>query len=145
MRIHGLQSNLGQISIKAQKSYMGESFRQVMEQHTKMNTTQKELNPVCLRTAIKAYKDEKLTGLTDEDREIIEERINLYLKYNPIKTEADLMLFKLFVRNLKREFGFKGEIDYMLTAHIGSGNRFSINTDVKIQEQTNFPEIKIAN
>lgn len=67
--------------------------------------------PMSLKDAIKAYRDEKLTGLTDEEIEEIEKEARLYLQQFPIKTDADRAAFNTFIKSLLKKFGFKGDID----------------------------------
>lgn len=67
--------------------------------------------PLSLNKAIKAYQDERLTGLTDEEREEIERRAKEYLKKNPIRTEQDREVYNQYVKSLLKKFGFKGDMD----------------------------------
>lgn len=67
--------------------------------------------PMSLKDAIKAYRDEKLTGLTDEEIEEIEKEARLYLQQFPIKTDADRAAFNTFIKSLLKKFGYKGDID----------------------------------
>lgn len=79
----------------------------------------KNNDPLSLKKAIKAYQDERLTGLTDEEREEIERRSKEYLEKNPIKTEQDRNAFNEYVKSLLKEFGFKSNIDEFAAAMAG--------------------------
>jgi hypothetical protein len=76
----------------------------------KMKNTSNEDNPLSLKAAIKAYYDEKLTGLTDEEKAKIEEECKAYLEANPIENESDVEAFNRFVESLFRKYGFKGDV-----------------------------------
>lgn len=67
--------------------------------------------PLSLKKAIKAYKDNILTGLTDEEKEEIERLAREYLKERPTKTNHDREAFNNYVKSLLRKFGYKGDTD----------------------------------
>lgn len=68
-------------------------------------------NPLSLKKAIKAYKDEMLTGLTDDEKEEIERLAKEYLKEKPLETQEDKDSFNMYIKSLLKKFGFKGDID----------------------------------
>lgn len=63
-----------------------------------------------LKEAIKAYRDEYLTGLTDEEREEIEKLAKAYLEKHPIRTEGDRAAFDDYIKSLLKQFGYKGDV-----------------------------------
>ena len=63
-------------------------------------------DPLCLKVAIKAYKDKMLTGLTDEDKEEIKKRIQAYLQEHTVETEEEMAAFLAFVKSLYAEVGY---------------------------------------
>jgi len=63
-------------------------------------------DPLCLKVAIKAYKDKMLTGLTDEDKEEIKKRIQAYLQEHTVETEEEMAAFLAFVKALYAEVGY---------------------------------------
>lgn len=67
-----------------------------------------------LTTAIKAYKDEYFTGLTDEEREEIKKKLKAYLLEHPIKNDADRNLYTQYYKNLLKEYGYKGNPDELI-------------------------------
>ncbi len=72
-----------------------------------------------LTEAIKAYKDEYLTGLTDEERAIIEKEIKNYLKSLPKGQKVDAEALNQFVIKLLRQYGFKGDLHEMGATLLG--------------------------
>ena len=64
-----------------------------------------------LSAAIKAFWDEILTGLTDEERAEIEKLCKEYLDKNPLKNAEDVAAFNMFVESLLKKYGFKGDTD----------------------------------
>lgn len=78
-------------------------------------------DPLSLKVAIKAYKDEWLTGLTDKELEEINKEAEKYLKAFPIKTDADRAAFNTFIKSLLKKYGYKGDIDeYAATLAAGA-------------------------
>ena len=69
-----------------------------------------------LRRAIKGFKDQHLTGLTDDDKEEIKRRAKAWLDANPIETPQQRDAFNNYIRTLLRKFGFKGDFDYFISA-----------------------------
>lgn len=66
--------------------------------------------------AIKAYRDEYLTGLTDEEKEEIDKKVKAYLKEKPVKNNADRESLKMYIRSLLMECGFKGKCEDSIAA-----------------------------
>ncbi|HHX59979.1 MAG TPA: hypothetical protein GX707_04450 [Epulopiscium sp.] len=64
-----------------------------------------------LTKAIKDYKDEYLTGLTDEERAKIDEEIKAYLEQHELKTEQDRNKLNSFIKRLLKKYGFKGDYE----------------------------------
>lgn len=57
--------------------------------------------------AIKAYKDEKLSGLTDEEREKIDEELRKYVNSEGATAEG----FQALAKSLLKKYGYKGDIE----------------------------------
>lgn len=72
-----------------------------------------------LAKAVKAYQDEKLTGLTDDERDEIKKRVDKYLKEHPIQTKQDHDALCNYVKSLMKKFGFKGDLDEGAAAILG--------------------------
>ena len=83
------------------------------------NSKQKEHLSNPLTQAIKDYKDEYLTGLTDDEREQIRKEIKAYLDSIPKGQKADPNKLKDLVADLLKQYGFKGDIDDMGQTLIG--------------------------
>lgn len=62
-----------------------------------------------LTRAIKDYQDEYLTGLTEEERDKINEEVKAYLEEHEIKTEQDRNKLNSFIKSLLKKYGFKGD------------------------------------
>jgi uncharacterized protein involved in exopolysaccharide biosynthesis len=79
-----------------------------------------------LKQAIKDYKDESLTGLTDEERKKIDDEVKAYLKEllkkrpNGVLTEEDIAAVRDFIQSLLKKYGAKdkGE-DMVMAAYLG--------------------------
>ena len=61
--------------------------------------------------AIKAYKDECLTGLTEEELKAIRKEIKDYLDSLPKGTKPDANALRKFINSLLKKYGFKGRFD----------------------------------
>ena len=61
--------------------------------------------------AIQNYKDECMTGLTEEERKKIQQEIKAYLDAVPEGQKVDFAKLKDFIAKLLHEYGFKGDID----------------------------------
>ena len=68
--------------------------------------------------AIKDYKDQFLTGLTDDEREKIKQKIREYIESIPKGQKLDLAALNALVSSLLKQFGFKGNIDDMIQSLI---------------------------
>lgn len=78
---------------------------------TSPKTSQKADTENIMAVAIKAYKDELLTGLTDEEREEIEKKISEYVKALPENVPIDRQNLNSFIKGLLLQYGFKGDCD----------------------------------
>lgn len=72
-----------------------------------------------LTQAIKDYKDEYLTGLTDKEREEINKRIKEYLGSIPEGQKVSYEELRSLVASLLSKYGYKGDIDAMAKTLIG--------------------------
>ena len=61
--------------------------------------------------AIEAYKDEMLTGLTEEERAAINALVKAYMEKHPIKTKADKEALVQYIKGLLKDYGYKGDYD----------------------------------
>lgn len=61
--------------------------------------------------AIKAYKDECLTGLTEKELKAIRKEIKDYLDSLPKGTKPDANALRKFINSLLKKYGFKGRFD----------------------------------
>ena len=82
-----------------------------MASTTSPKTSQKADTENIMAVAIKAYKDELLTGLTDEEREEIEKKISEYVKALPENVPIDRQNLNSFIKGLLLQYGFKGDCD----------------------------------
>ncbi len=106
------------------------------------NYTKNDKDPLSIKVAKKAYMDEKLTGLTDEEKEEIEKRCKAYLKENPINTKEDLQFYLDYIKSLLKEFGFKGDYESFAKAFANSSEKnddidSSFNMDIVHQFNKN--------
>lgn len=69
--------------------------------------------------AIQDYKDEMLTGLTEDERKLIETEIRTYLKENKEKGKIDKKALDNLIKDLLRKYGFKGNREEFEGAVIG--------------------------
>ena len=69
--------------------------------------------------AIQNYKDECMTGLTEEERKKIQQEIKAYLDAVPEGQKVDFAKLKDFIAKLLHEYGFKGDIDDLCMSLIG--------------------------
>ena len=79
------------------------------------------------KNAIKAYEDEYITGLTDEEREKIKEEIARYKKENKLDSKEDYEALNKFVEGLLKRYGFKGDIEEAAMSFVNSSNASDIN------------------
>ncbi|MCL2702496.1 MAG: hypothetical protein FWE91_02665 [Defluviitaleaceae bacterium] len=100
-----------------------------------------DYNPLCMKTAIKGWKDKLITGLNDEDKKKIDDEIKAYLDAKPIETQSDIDAFHAFVKSLIKKFGFKGNVDDFL-ASIAGRTAVSINNDNNRAERTDLSEFR---
>ena len=68
--------------------------------------------------AIKDFKDQFLTGLTDDEREEIKQKIREYIASIPKGQKVDLAALNALVASLLHQFGFKGNVDDMIQSLI---------------------------
>lgn len=99
---------------------------------TNLDTRESHLSTSAFHKAIKGYKDEYYTGLTDEEREEILKQQKAYLEDHPLKTPADIEKFNNFTKSLLKKYGYKG--DY---------NEFLITTEVS-SDASNLSDIQFA-
>lgn len=69
--------------------------------------------------AIKNYRDEYLTGLTDEERKEIKKEIKAYLESIPEGGKVDSKKLNDIVMKLLKTYGFKGNMEDMAQIIIG--------------------------
>lgn len=102
----------------------------------------KKEDPLSLKKAIKAYQDEIITGLTDEEKAEIERQAKEYLNKNPLKTKQDREAFNEFIKSLIKKFGFKGDVDEMVagivntTADSAKASEQQISVENHFQKET---------
>lgn len=58
--------------------------------------------------AIKAFADEYLTGLTDDERKAIQQEIKAYLNSLPKGTKPNADALRKYINELLKKYGFKG-------------------------------------
>lgn len=73
-----------------------------------------------LTKAIKDYKDEYLTGLTDDEREKINQAVRDFLSKVKKGEKVDIAALNQLVASLLKQYGFKGDIDDMTLELIGA-------------------------
>lgn len=61
--------------------------------------------------AVRDYKSEYLTGMTEEEWDEFYAKCKEYLDKNPINNEADAATFTSFMKSLLQDYGFKGDIN----------------------------------
>ncbi len=66
--------------------------------------------------AIEAYKDEMLTGLTEEERAEINALVKAYMEKHSIKTKADKEALVQYIKGLLKDYGYKGDYDACASA-----------------------------
>lgn len=60
--------------------------------------------------AIKDFKDEYFTGLTDEEREQIDKEIQAYIQSHTKNNKVDLSGLSQFIQHLLASYGYKGNL-----------------------------------
>lgn len=88
---------------------------------TNLDTRESHLSTSAFHKAIKGYKDEYYTGLTDEEREEIIKQQKAYLEDHPLKTPADIEKFNNFTKSLLKKYGYKGDYnEFLITTEVPS-------------------------
>jgi hypothetical protein len=105
--------------------------------------TKDESDPLCMKTAVKAFKDKHLIGLTDDEIREIRKRITAYLEEHSLETEMDMMAYKAFLEDLYREFGFKGSMDEFMEMFgiIDAGSSVDMAAHTQNQINKYYPPI----
>jgi len=73
---------------------------------------QEEEDPLCFNRAIETWSKQVLTGatlLTDEEKELIRERIAAWFEENTLKTDDDEIAFRMFIKDLYAAFGARDD------------------------------------
>lgn len=81
-----------------------------------VENSNKVLNaPKGVKDAKKDYYDEYLTGLTDDEKKEIEEKVAAYLKNKKldVNNKNDMDNLKDYIAGLLKQYGFKGDIEEM--------------------------------
>ena len=99
-----------------------------------------------LTTAIKAYKDEFFTGLTDEEREQIKKDLKAYLDKYPIKNEADRKRYNDYFKSLLKKYGYKGNPEELLASLTdelkNESNNDGLSTDTLTDSEFAFKKMR---
>ena len=95
----------------------GGIFNGYLEGRKRQAKEDENRDPLCLRQAMEDYKIRILSGnraLTEEEKELIREKIAAWLEENCIETEEGQKAFKLFVKDIYRLFGARHDLEYFL-------------------------------